>query len=131
MLKVPATEMTISSDFAILDVKRGRKKLAKKMPPGSDSLPDDQRIPVTIHGFISHRHSGDDGVSIEFGVDVEKVIIMPSKSIGKVSAKALADGKVRPIVKQSASRKAAGAKKAARVVKGLKANRTASKVRGK
>jgi hypothetical protein len=63
----------IVSHFAILDVKQGRKALSKLMPLGS--VPIDRRIPVTITGFISHRHGPDDGISIEFGVDVEKVEI--------------------------------------------------------
>jgi len=61
------------SKFALLDVERGRKQLAKMMPQGSQSLPKDQRIPVVIRGFISHRHGADDGTSIEFGVDVSSV----------------------------------------------------------
>lgn len=67
--------MKLESDFALLDVKRGRKALAKRMPPGSNSLPKDKRIPVTIRGYISHRHGADDGTSIEFGVDVTSVRI--------------------------------------------------------
>lgn len=67
--------MKLQSTFALLDVMRGRKKLDKLMPPGSQSLPKDKRIPVVIRGFISHRHGSDDGVSIEFGVDVTKVEI--------------------------------------------------------
>lgn len=63
----------ITSDFALLDVKKGRKALAKMMPPGSNSLPKDKRIPVLIEGWISHRHGDDDGTSIEFGVDVKRV----------------------------------------------------------
>jgi len=138
MLKVPATELTIDSDFALLDVKKGRHKLAKKMPPGSGYLPDDERIPIAIYGYISHQHGSDDGTSIEFGVAVERVVIerdlkailtkeskvVATKSIGKATVK---DGKLKPVVKQSASQKAAGHKKAARVVKGLKANRASSK----
>lgn len=65
--------MKLKSNFAILDVESGRKQLAKRMPPGSQSLSKDKRIPVVIRGFISHRHSGDDGTSIEFGVDVTAV----------------------------------------------------------
>lgn len=65
--------MKLHSDFALLDVKHGRKQLAKLMPPGSQSLPADKRIPVVIRGFISHRHGADDGTSIEFGVDVSSV----------------------------------------------------------
>lgn len=65
--------MKLTSKFALLDVTRGRKALSKKMPPASRPLPDDQRIPVVIRGFISHQHGCDDGVSIEFGVDVTSV----------------------------------------------------------
>jgi hypothetical protein len=65
--------MKIRSKFALLDVTYGRKALDRLMPPGSQSLPKDERIPVTIEGFISHRHGSDDGVSIEFGVDVTSV----------------------------------------------------------
>lgn len=65
--------MKLQSDFALLDVKHGRKGLAKMMPPGSQSLPKEKRIPVVIRGYISHRHGADDGTSIEFGVDVTSV----------------------------------------------------------
>lgn len=123
MLKIPATEITIDSDFALLDVKKGRKRLAKKMPSGAGVLKADERIPIVIHGFISHQASNDDGVSIEFAVDVEKVVIMPSKSIGKVSAKALAKGKVKPVDKTPAPLAKGKHAKAARIEKGLKANR--------
>jgi hypothetical protein len=65
--------MKLKSKFALLDVEHGRKQLAKRMPPGSQSLPKDARIPVVIYGWISHRHGADDGTSIEFGVDVDRV----------------------------------------------------------
>lgn len=65
--------MKLQSRFALLDVQRGRKALDRLMPPGSQSLPKDRRIPVVIRGFISHRHGSDDGVSMEFGVDVTTV----------------------------------------------------------
>lgn len=71
-----AKTMRIKSTFALLDVTAGRKKLDKMMPPGSHYLPDGERIPVTIHGFISHRHGRCDGISQEFGVDVTKVEIL-------------------------------------------------------
>jgi hypothetical protein len=44
--------------------------------------------------------------------------------IGKATVK---DGKVRPVAKRTASQRAAGNKKASRVVKGLKANRERAK----
>ena len=68
--------MKIKSTFAILDVQNGRKLLAKRMLPGSRSLPKGERIPVVIHGWISHRHGNDDGTSIEFGVDVDRVEVL-------------------------------------------------------
>lgn len=66
--------MKLQSDFALLDVKKGRKALAKMMPNGSKRT--DAVIPVVIKGYISHRHGNDDGVSIEFGIDVTSVEIV-------------------------------------------------------
>lgn len=54
----------ITSDFAILDVKRGRKGLAKAFEKSNGKL----RIPVVIYGEIVGQHSADDGTSIEFSV---------------------------------------------------------------
>lgn len=54
------------SDFALLDIKSGCKTLARII----DAQKEDVRIPVTIKGFITHRHGGFDGTSIEFGVEV-------------------------------------------------------------
>ena len=72
--------MKLKSNFALLDVRHGRKRLAKMMPPGSQSLPKDKRIPIVIHGWISHRHGADDGVSIEFGVDVDRVEVIETET---------------------------------------------------
>ena len=58
--------MKIKCEFAVLDVTRGRRALEKRMLAS-------ERIPVNIRGFISHVHGNDDGVSIEFGVDVVSV----------------------------------------------------------
>ena len=66
----------ITSEFAILDVKQGRKALAKRFPQTPYLRSDlDRRIPVVIHGFIASQWGSDDGMSIEFGVDVTKVEI--------------------------------------------------------
>lgn len=54
------------SEFALLDVMAGRAKLAKRLETG-------ERIPVVIRGTITNRWGGDDGISIEFSVDVESV----------------------------------------------------------
>lgn len=57
---------TLKSNFAILDVKSGRKGLAKAIAKGL-------RVPVTIVGWIDCQHDNDDGISIEFQVDVTSV----------------------------------------------------------
>lgn len=67
--------MKITSDFAILDVKRGRATLAKRFTdrPSTGLCPLTMRVPVVITGYIDEQHSRDDGVSIEFSVVVEKL----------------------------------------------------------
>lgn len=62
----------IESDFAILDVKKGRKKLYKHFDGAP--LSGAKAIPVTIVGEIVGVHGNDDGVSREFTVIVSKVI---------------------------------------------------------
>ena len=68
--------MKLTSRFALLDVEDGRKQLAKRMPPDFKPLPKRERIPVVIHGWISCRHGVDNGTSIEFGVDVDRVEVL-------------------------------------------------------
>lgn len=53
--------ISINSDFALLDVKKGRVALARRINAG-------ERIPVTIRGYIDNVHSNDDGTSIEFSL---------------------------------------------------------------
>ncbi len=65
MPNIPA----FSSDFALLDVKKGRAELERLVAKG-------YRIPITIRGFIQPGHQGvgtDDGVSREFSCDVTNV----------------------------------------------------------
>jgi hypothetical protein len=57
----------VKSDFALLDVKKGRRALRKRLEQNPT------RIPVTIHGFIATAWSDDDGTSIEFEVEVTSV----------------------------------------------------------
>lgn len=57
-----------ASDFAILDVKKGRRALLKRIEAG-------ETIPITIMATIECVHSRDDGVSIEFGLHVDRVEI--------------------------------------------------------
>ncbi len=62
--------MKIQSDFAILDVKRGRVALLKacnKIDPEGIYC----TIPVTITGYITGPWGNDDGTSREFVVQVE------------------------------------------------------------
>jgi hypothetical protein len=61
--------MNISSDFAILDVKKGRAELAKYFKGNNPALK------VTIEAEIFNQHSKDDGFSIEFGLIVKKVTV--------------------------------------------------------
>ncbi|MBI1261279.1 MAG: hypothetical protein GC184_06115 [Rhizobiales bacterium] len=56
-----------TSTFALLDVMKGRKKLAKRIKAG------ETRIPITIQGFITGQWGGDDGISIEFEFEVTKL----------------------------------------------------------
>lgn len=62
----------ITSNFAILDVKVGRKALAKLVEQKK------MKVPVIITGDLNCVHSGDDGVSIEFALDVRSVKLMPA-----------------------------------------------------
>ena len=54
----------IDCTFAILDVKKGRKDLEKRLKSG-------ERIYVLLLGTITVPHSRDDGESIEFQLEVE------------------------------------------------------------
>jgi hypothetical protein len=58
--------MTFKSTFALLDVQAGRANLAKRIGKG-------QRIPVAIVGTINAQWGGDDGISMEFEVEVHSV----------------------------------------------------------
>jgi len=56
----------ISSDFAIVDIKKGRNALAKY-------LRENARLSVVIHATLTEPYGNDDGVSIEFNADVTKI----------------------------------------------------------
>lgn len=61
----------ITSSFALLDVMKGRAALEKVVAAG-------YKIPVYITGYIQNGASGvggDDGVSREFSIDVEAVVM--------------------------------------------------------
>lgn len=65
----------IKSDYALLDVKVGRSRLARHFDsrPVWGECPQDLRVPVTITGYIDCVFGGDDGVSQDFGVVVTSV----------------------------------------------------------
>lgn len=67
--------MKITSDFAILDVKKGRKKLLKRFEsrPRMGPCPAELKLPVTITGYIVGVWGDDDGISREFEVEVTEV----------------------------------------------------------
>lgn len=69
------TKPSIKSTFAILDVKAGRKALAKRFAsaPRLGECPKDLRLPVIVKGYIDGAWSGDDGISQEFTVTVTSV----------------------------------------------------------
>lgn len=62
----------ITSDFAVLNIKKGRKKLRKVV--GNHGWTG-VRVPVTITGFVTSTWSQDDGTSIEFEVDVTELLV--------------------------------------------------------
>lgn len=67
--KIPKLKQPqIRSDFAILDVKAGRHDLKSMVEAGL-------KFPVVIYGTIDTVHSHDDGVSVEFSLDVHKVTL--------------------------------------------------------
>jgi hypothetical protein len=65
----------LKSNFAILDVESGRKRLAAHFAkrPRMGECPEEMRVPVTITGYIDGVHGSDDGTSIEFTVIVDRV----------------------------------------------------------
>lgn len=60
----------LNSEFALVDVKKGRRKLAKRVLAG-------ERIPVIFRGFIVSQWSQDDGTSIEFEIEVNSATVAP------------------------------------------------------
>lgn len=72
--------MKLQSDFALLDVKHGRRQLDKMVERNGmtgaarHDLPE--RIPVVIRGYITGRYGSDDGVSQEWCVEVSNVEVL-------------------------------------------------------
>lgn len=65
--------MQLRSDFALLDVKRGRRQLDKMIDRHGSNHDLASPIPVVIRGYITGRHGRDDGISQEFTVRVVRV----------------------------------------------------------
>ena len=61
--------MNINSDFALLDVKRGRVQLQRVLRQG-------KKVKVVIHAEVDRPWSVDDGESVEFQLNVEKVEVV-------------------------------------------------------
>lgn len=66
--------MKLQSDFAILDVRRGRKKLSKHLDNNGG------HVPVTIVGWVTGVWGSDDGTSQEFSVVVHYVDVAEERS---------------------------------------------------
>ena len=74
--------MKIQSDFLLLDIKHGRQQIYNWFRTKADKRkPHTQKIPVTIHGYISDVYSHDDGESREFEVIVTSVECHKPKAI--------------------------------------------------
>lgn len=57
---------SLDCKFAVVDIKKGRGDMRRRI----ESYDGFIKIPIVIHGFITAIHSGDDGISQEFAVDV-------------------------------------------------------------
>lgn len=68
--------MKLYSDFALLDVKHGRKKLDKLIDKGGKGHDLPAPVKVVIYGELTGRHGEDDGTSQEFTVQVTKVEVV-------------------------------------------------------
>ncbi len=65
-MQTPAQNIEIKSDFAILDVKSGRKKLL-------NLLQQQKRVTVTIMATVDIPWGQDDGISQEFIIRVNSI----------------------------------------------------------
>ena len=65
--------MKLKSTFALLDVKKGRKELFKRL--GFTGRGKGERVPVTITGYIVGAWGDDDGTSREFEIEVTDLAV--------------------------------------------------------
>lgn len=62
-------KLKFSSDYGILDVKKGRKKLEAH-------LHKNQGVPVVIAAYLTCAYGHDDGISTPFNMDVISVEVV-------------------------------------------------------
>ena len=74
--------MKLSSDFALLDVKHGRRQL-EKLCRGQKHHRLPEPIDVVITGQLVGQWGNDDGTSIEFEVKVDKVEVQDESNNDK------------------------------------------------
>lgn len=70
------TKIKMGSDWGMIDVREGRHELAdhfKNNAPRLGPCPPEVRVPVFIRGYITGDIGDDDGISIEFGMDIERI----------------------------------------------------------
>ena len=68
--------MKLSSNFAMLDVRKGRYELLEHFRCGESIFApceEELFVPVTVHGFINGVCGYDDGVSIEYSLIVTDI----------------------------------------------------------
>lgn len=63
--------LDITSEFALLDVKKGRVSLASRIRKG-------EKFNVTLRGTITGVWGHNDGISQEFQVDVDGIFVSPA-----------------------------------------------------
>ena len=63
-------------DFAIIDIKAGRSKVAShfdKLPDRVGPIPDEFKLPFVLQGHLNGINSANDGESQEFSAHVDKI----------------------------------------------------------
>lgn len=74
----PVVMPRLQSTYGILDVMKGRKKLAKHLTKHGP-------VRVTIEAVIVEEHGYDDGESIEFCMDVYSVVVHDAEATARPS----------------------------------------------
>lgn len=61
--------MKLQSTYALIDVMKGRKKLARHLATNGP-------VKVLIEATLTEPYGGDDGTSIEFCADVQRIEVL-------------------------------------------------------